>query len=135
MNNLEVLNSRKKNSLTRLSRSSKIFKTIVHAIHEKKGQNVVSLDLKKIPEAVADFFIICEATNPNQLKAIADSIEFEVKENLGEVAYKHEGRQGEQWVLIDFVDIVVHIMLPETRKFYQLEEMWSDAPSMEHPDK
>jgi ribosome-associated protein len=135
LNNLEVLNSRKKNSLTRLSRSSKIFKTIVHAIHEKKGQNVVSLDLKKIPEAVADFFIICEATNPNQLKAIADSIEFEVKENLGEVAYKHEGRQGEQWVLIDFVDIVVHIMLPETRKFYQLEEMWSDAPSMEHPDK
>jgi ribosome-associated protein len=130
-----VLNSRKKNSLTRLSRSSKIFKSIVHAIHEKKGQNVVSLDLKKIPEAVADFFIICEATNPNQLKAIADSIEFEVKENLGEVAYKHEGRQGEQWVLIDFVDIVVHIMLPETRKFYQLEEMWSDAPSMEHPDK
>lgn len=135
MNNLEVLNSRKKNSLTRLTRSSKIFKTIVHAIHEKKGQNVVSLDLKKIPEAVADFFIICEATNPNQLRAIADSIEFEVKENLGEVAYKHEGRQGEQWVLIDFVDIVIHIMLPETRKFYQLEEMWSDAPSMEHPDK
>ena len=130
MNNLEVLNSRKKNSLTRLTRSSKIFKTIVHAIHEKKGQNVVSLDLKKIPEAVADFFIICEATNPNQLRAIADSIEFEVKENLGEVAYKHEGRQGEQWVLIDFVDIVIHIMLPETRKFYQLEEMWSDAPSM-----
>ncbi len=135
MNNLEVLNSRKKNSLTRLTRSSKIFKTIVHAIHEKKGQNVVSLDLKKIPEAVADFFIICEATNPNQLRAIADSIEFEVKENLGEVAYKHEGRQGEQWVLINFVDIVIHIMLPETRKFYQLEEMWSDAPSMEHPDK
>ena len=135
MNNLEVLNSRKKNSLTRLTRSSKIFKTIVHAIHEKKGQNVVSLDLKKIPEAVADFFIICEATNPNQLRAIADSIEFEVKENLGEVANKHEGRQGEQWVLIDFVDIVIHIMLPETRKFYQLEEMWSDAPSMEHPDK
>jgi ribosome-associated protein len=135
LNNLEVLNSRKKNSLTRLTRSSKIFKTIVHAIHEKKGQNVVSLDLKKIPEAVADFFIICEATNPNQLRAIADSIEFEVKENLGEVAYKHEGRQGEQWVLINFVDIVIHIMLPETRKFYQLEEMWSDAPSMEHPDK
>ena len=134
MNNLEVLKSRKKNSLTRLSRSSKIFKAIVHAIHEKKGQNVVSLDLRKIPEAVADFFIICEATNPNQLKAIADSIEFEVKENLGEVAYKHEGRQGEKWILIDFVDIVVHVMLPETRKFYQLEEMWSDAPSMEHPD-
>ena len=135
MNNLEVLKSRKKSSLTRLSRSSKIFKAIIHAIHEKKGQNVVSLDLRKIHEAVADFFIICEATNPTQLKAIADNIEFEVKENAGESAYKHEGRQGEQWILIDYVNVVVHVMLPEPRKFYQLEEMWSDAPAMEHPDK
>ncbi len=135
MNNLDVLKSRKKSSLTRLSRSSKIFKAIIHAIHEKKGQNVVSLDLRKIHEAVSDFFIICEATNPTQLKAIADNIEFEVKENAGESAYKHEGRQGEQWILIDYVNVVVHIMLPEPRKFYQLEEMWSDAPAMEHPDK
>ena len=135
MNNLDVLKSRKKSSLTRLSRSSKIFKAIIHAIHEKKGQNVVSLDLRKIHEAVSDFFIICEATNPTQLKAIADTIEFEVKENAGESAYKHEGRQGEQWILIDYVNVVVHVMLPEPRKFYQLEEMWSDAPAMEHPDK
>ncbi len=135
MNNLDVLKSRKKKSLTRLSRSSKLFKTIIHAIHEKKGGNVVSLDLRKIPEAVADFFVICEATNPTQLKAIADYVEFDVKENAGEISYKHEGRQGEQWILIDYVNIVVHIMLPEPRKFYQLEEMWSDAPAMEHPDK
>ena len=108
MNNLEVLKTRKKNGLTRLSRSSKIFKAIIHAIHEKKGENVISLDLRKIPEAVADFFIICEASNPTQLKAIADNVEFEVKENAGESAYKHEGRQGEQWILIDYVNIVVH---------------------------
>ncbi len=135
MNNLDVLKTRKKNSLTRLTRSSKIFKAIINAIHEKKGENVLSLDLRKIPEAVADFFIICEASNPNQLKAIADFVEFDVKEKTGEFAYKHEGRQGEQWILIDYVNIVVHIMLPEPRKFYQLEEMWSDAPAMEHPDK
>lgn len=135
MNNLDALKSRKKNSLTRLTRSSKIFKAIIKAIHEKKGENVLSLDLKKIPEAVADFFIICEATNPTQLKAIADYIEFDVKEKTGETVYKHEGRQGEQWILIDYVNVVVHVMLPEPRKFYQLEEMWSDAPGMEHPDK
>jgi ribosome-associated protein len=135
LNNLEVLTSRKKNILTRLTRSSKIFKTIIHAIHEKKGENVLSLDLRKIPEAVADFFIICQANNSTQLKAIADFIEFDVKEKTGESAYKHEGRQGEQWILIDYVNIVVHIMMPDTRKFYQLEEMWSDAPGMEHPDK
>lgn len=133
MSNLNVLNSRKK-SPTRLTRSSKIFKTIIHAIQEKKGEQIVSLDLRKIPEAVADFFIICQASNNNQLKAIADNIEFEVKNNCGENPFKHEGRQAEQWILIDYVNIVVHVMLPEPRKFYQLEELWSDAPAMGHDD-
>lgn len=132
MNNLTVLASRKKNSQTRLTRNSRIFKTIIHAIQEKKGENILSLDLRKIPEAVADFFIICEATNNTQLKAIADSVEMEVKKECGELPYKHEGRQAEQWILIDYVNIVVHVMLPEPRKFYSLEEMWSDAPAMEH---
>jgi ribosome-associated protein len=131
LNNLNVLNTRKK-SATRLTRNSKIFKSIIHAIQEKKGENITSLDLRKIPEAVADFFIICEATNPNQLRAIADFVEEDVKKKTGELPYKHEGRQAQQWILIDYVNIVVHIMLPEPRKFYQLEEMWSDAPGMEH---
>lgn len=131
MNNLKVLNTRKKRS-AQLTRNSKIFKSIVHAIQEKKGEHVVSLDLRKIPEAVADFFIICEANNPIQLRAIADFVEEDVKKRTSEMPYKHEGRQGQQWILIDYVNIVVHIMLPEPRKFYQLEEMWSDAPLMEH---
>jgi ribosome-associated protein len=132
LNNLSVLANRKKSSQTRLTRNSKILKTIIHGIQEKKGEKIVSLDLRKIPEAVADFFIICEATNNTQLKAIADSVEFEVKQICNELPYKHEGRQGEQWILIDYVNIVVHVMLPEPRKFYGLEEMWSDAPAMEH---
>ena len=131
MSNLNVLNNRKKRS-TRLSKNSKIFKTIIQAILDKKGEQIVSLDLRKIPEAVSDFFIICQASNNNQLRAIADNIEEEVKNQCGETAFKHEGRQAEQWILIDYVNVVVHIMLPEPRKFYQLEELWSDAPSMEH---
>ncbi|MEO7522945.1 MAG: ribosome silencing factor [Ferruginibacter sp.] len=131
MNNLKVLSNRKK-SLTRLTKNSKIFKIIIHAIQEKKGEKIVSMDLRKIPEAVADFFIICEASNPNQLKAIADNIEEQVRENCAEAPYKHEGRQAQQWILIDYVNVVVHVMLPEPRKFYQLEELWSDAPSTEH---
>ncbi len=134
-NNLSVLETRKKNTITRLTKSSKIIKTIINAIYEKKGENVISLDLRKIPEAVADFFIICEANNPSLLKAIADEVEHEVKEKCGESAYKHEGRQAQQWILIDYVNVVVHIMLPEPRKFYQLEEMWSDAVSTEHKEK
>ena len=131
MSNLNVLNSRKK-SQAKVTRSSKIFKTIINAIQEKKGEQIVSLDLKKIPEAVADFFIICQANNNNQLRAIADNIEEEVKNQCGENPYKHEGRQAEQWILIDYVNIVIHVMLPEPRKFYQLEELWSDAQAMEH---
>ena len=61
-------------------------------------------------------------------------MEHEVKERCGESAYKHEGRQAQQWILIDYVNVVVHIMLPEPRKFYQLEEMWSDAVSTEHKE-
>ena len=129
-----MLETRKKNTITRLTKSSKIIKTIINAIHEKKGENVISLDLRKIPEAVADFFIICEANNPSLLKAIADEVEHEVKERCGESAYKHEGRQAQQWILIDYVNVVVHVMLPEPRKFYQLEEMWSDAVSTEHKE-
>lgn len=134
-NQLSVLETRKKNTITRLTKSSKIIKTIIEAIKEKKGENIISLDLRKIPEAVADFFIICEANNPTLLKAIADEVEFFVKEKTGEPAYKHEGRQAQQWILIDYVNVVVHIMLPEPRKFYQLEEMWSDAPSTDHNDQ
>ena len=131
MNNLNVLNSRKK-STTRLTKNSKIFKTIINAIQEKKGEHIVSMDLRKIHEAVSDFFIICQANNPNQLKAIADEVEHQVKELCEESPYKHEGRQAQQWILIDYVNVVVHVMLPEPRKFYQLEELWSDAPATEH---
>ena len=132
MNKLSLLDNREKSTITRITRNSKLFKTIINAILEKKGEKILSLDLKKIPEAVTDFFIICEATNPIQLKAIADFVEDEVKKKCGEAPYKHEGRQGEQWILIDYVNIVVHIMLEEPRKFYKLEEMWSDASITEH---
>jgi len=130
---LGVLSTRKK-GVTRLTRSSKIFKTIIKAIKDKKGEHIVSLDLRKIPEAVADFFIICEATNQPQIRAIADQVEDEVKKQVGENPYHHEGKENLQWVLIDYVNIVVHIMHPESRKFYKLEEMWSDAALEEHKD-
>lgn len=129
-----MLATRKRNSVARLTRNSKIFKTIIQAIQEKKGENIVSLDLRKIPEAVADFFVVCEAGSSTQVKAIADHIEEFTKNNCGELPYKHEGKQTLQWVLIDYVNVVVHVMLPESRRFYKLEDMWSDAPLEEHSE-
>jgi ribosome-associated protein len=128
---LASLTTRKK-SAARLTKNSKIIKTIIAAIQEKKGENIISLDLRKINEAVADFFIVCEASNPTQVRAIADNVEYRVNEKCSEHPYHHEGFQQLQWVLIDYVNVVVHVMLTKTRKFYQLEEMWSDAASDEH---
>lgn len=132
MEQLSILATRNRSSANRLTRNSKIFKTIIRAIQAKKGENIISLDLRKIPEAVADFFILCEAASTTQVKAIADSVEDEVKNICDELPYKHEGRQTFQWVLIDYVNVVVHVMLPENRRFYKLEEMWSDAPQEIH---
>ena len=132
MEPLTVLASRKRNTITRLNANSRIFKLIIKAIQDKKGENIVSLDLRKIPEAVSDYFIVCEATSTTQVKAIADHVEETVKKQTGELPYRHEGYQALQWILIDYVNIVVHIMQSETRKFYKLEEMWSDATLQEY---
>ena len=141
MEQLALLATRKRKSLsagraraTRLTKSSKIIKTIISAIKDKKGENIISLDLRKINEAVADFFIICEAGNQPQIRAIAEHIEQQVKNKCDENPYHHEGFNTLQWVLIDYVNVVVHVMLPENRKFYKLEEMWSDGVSEEHDD-
>ncbi len=134
MEQLALLTTRKKKSAVRLTRNSKIIKTIISAIQQKKGEKIISLDLRKIPEAVADFFIICEAGNQPQIRAISDFAEEQVRKLCGENPYRHEGRSTMQWVLIDYVNVVIHVMQPETRKFYKLEEMWSDADEKEHND-
>ena len=134
MEQLALLATRKKKSTTRLTKSSKIIKTIINAIQQKKGENIISLDLRKIPEAVADFFMLCEADNQPQIKAISEFVEEQVKKKCNEIPYRHEGMKNLQWVLIDYINVVVHVMLPETRRFYKLEEMWSDAAGEEHSE-
>jgi ribosome-associated protein len=131
---LSVLDARPKRKAVKLTTNSRLYKTVIKAIQDKKGENIISLDLRKIPEAVADFFVICEATSGIQVKAISDYVEDLVKKECGENPYKQEGYQGLHWVLIDYVNIVVHVMQPDTRKFYKLEEMWSDAVVKMHED-
>jgi ribosome-associated protein len=131
LNQLSSLTSRPKRN-TKLTRQSKLFKAIIKAILDKKGEDVISLDLRNIPEASADFFIICQAGNATQLKAIADHIDDVVKIETGENPYKREGYQHAKWILVDYVNVVAHVMHADTRKFYQLEEMWSDAGLLEH---
>ena len=134
MEQLALLTNRKKKGAVRLTKSSKIIKTIIAAIQEKKGENIISLDLRKINEAVADFFIVCEASSQPQVRSIADHVEHLVKEKCSEDPYHHEGFQKLNWVLIDYVNVVVHVMLPDTRKFYKLEDMWSDEAAHNHEE-
>ena len=134
MEQLTTLTNRKKKTSVRLNKNSKIIKTIVKAIRDKKAENIISLDLRKIKEAVADFFIICEASNPQQVRAIAENVEHQVQNICDEKPYHHEGYQKMNWILVDYVNVVVHVMLSDTRKFYKLEEMWSDAVGEEITD-
>ncbi len=130
-NIVSALQSRPK-SPTRLNRNSKIFKVIIETIAEKKGEAVVSLDLRKIDEAVSDFFILTQAQSSTQIKGIADAIAFEVKEATGERPYhRHDGAE---WTLIDYVNVVVHIFTPDYRQFYDIEGLWADADRKEHID-
>jgi ribosome-associated protein len=122
----------RKKTIARLSRNSKLFKSIINAIKDKKGENIYSLDLRKIDEAVADFFIICEAQSHVQLKAIADNIGYTVEEECDEKPFHAE--IGLQWTLVDYVNVVIHIFQKEQRKFYNLESLWADADGMEHND-
>ena len=131
METLNLLKS-KTTSPKKLTKNSKLFKTIIQAIHDKKGEDIVSLDLRKIPESVSDFFIICSANNNIQLKAIADHIEHQLVEICNERVFKKEGQQGGQWILLDYVNVVVHIMHSTSRQFYKLEDMWSDANADQH---
>ena len=126
---IAALQERKKTP-ARLTKNSKLFKSIINAIQEKKGEKIVSLDLKKIDEAVADFFILCEARSNIQIKAIAQSIEDIVERECDERPYHIE--HGDTWTLVDYVNIVVHIFQHEQRMFYNLESLWEDAPRTEY---
>lgn len=117
---------------TRLTKNSKLFKSIIQSIQDKKGHNILSLDLRKIDEAVADFFILCEGNSHVQVKAIADNIVEEIWKQTQEKPFHFEA--GNHWTLIDYVNVVVHVFQAEERRFYNLEGLWGDALQMEHND-
>ena len=100
---------------------------LVEGILEKKGEEILVLDLKKLPHAIADYFIICEASNERQVNAIADQLEREVRKKIKEKPWHVEGKENLEWVLIDYFNVVVHIFKKETRKFYALEDLWADG--------
>jgi ribosome-associated protein len=102
-------------------------KIIVKGMEDKKASEILVLDLRNIKNSVADFFVLCSGNSDTQLEAIADSIEEHVLKAGEKNHWKSEGKNGGQWILMDYVNVVAHIFLKEKRKYYGLEELWGDA--------
>lgn len=107
--------------------SKELSNIIVFGMQEKKAEDIVVLDLKKVKNAVADFFVICSGNSDTQLDAIADSIEKEVHQRNKENPWHREGKENHEWILLDYVSVVVHIFKRDRREFYALEDLWGDA--------
>lgn len=108
--------------------------TIIEAIQDKKGQDITVIDLRKIEGTIAKSFIIAQGNSPTQTEAIAESISDKVREELNEKPINAIGLGTNQWIAIDYADIIVHIFLPETRQYYDLEGLWQDAPQENIPN-
>lgn len=107
--------------------SSTLSETLIAGLQEKKGQDIVRIDLREVKSAVTDFFVICTATSDRQAQALADSVREFAKKEYGEHANGVEGYQAGEWILIDYVDVVVHIFVNDKREFYNIEELWGDG--------
>jgi ribosome-associated protein len=100
---------------------------IVKGMQEKKASDIVVMDLRKIKNAVADFFVICSGNSDKQLDAISDSIDAEVFKKFKENPWHTEGKNNKEWMLLDYINVVAHVFRKDRREFYALERLWGDA--------
>jgi ribosome-associated protein len=107
--------------------SEQLANLIVAGMQEKKASDIVVLNLTKVKNAVADYFIICTGNSDTQLDAISDSIEEVVYKEIKQDPWHREGRLQKEWVLLDYVDVVAHVFKKDRRDFFALEELWGDA--------
>jgi len=107
--------------------SEALSEVIVKGMQEKKATDIVVIDLRKVKNAVADFFIICSGNSDKQIDAIADSIDEEVFKTLKENPWHIEGKNNKEWMLIDYADVVAHIFRKDRRAPSALEKLWGDA--------
>jgi len=107
---------------------------IIKGIQDKKGKEIVSLNIGKIENSICDYFVICHGTSSTHVDAIIDSIEQKVKKELNEKPYNKEGLDNLTWVLIDYASIIIHVFQKEYRDFYNLEDLWADATMDKYED-
>ena len=101
--------------------------TIIHGIQEVKGNEIKCMDLRELPSAICEFFVVCHGNSFTQVEAIADKIQEETKKRIDQNAWKTEGYGNAQWIILDYFDVVVHVFYKEAREQYGLEDLWADA--------
>ncbi|PKD42871.1 ribosome silencing factor [Rhodohalobacter barkolensis] len=106
--------------------TSKLIDAITEGLLEKKAKDIVLLDVRELT-TLADYFVVCHGTSDTQIRALANSVEKKVKEELGENVWQQEGKDSRRWVILDYVNVVVHIFTEEKRDYYGIERMWNDA--------
>lgn len=117
-----------------MNETEELVKRIAEGIQEKKGKNIVIVDLAPTDNTVCKYFVICEGNTPTQVAAIADSVNDYVRINAKTKPTGIEGMRNARWVVMDYSDVLVHIFVPEDRRFYNLENLWADANLTEIPN-
>jgi ribosome-associated protein len=112
--------------------TASLLQSVLKGIHEKKGTDITELDLSHIPNAICKAFVVCSGNSTTQVEAIADSVVDEVRKTTGEKPWHMEGIANKEWILLDFVDVVVHVFQPQIRIHYGLEDLWADAKITQH---
>lgn len=100
----------------------------IKGIQNKKGKDITIISLKEMEGSLFDYYIVCTGNSPSHIDSITDAIEMEIKQAVGLSPKRIEGLQNCKWVLLDYFDVIIHVMLEETRDFYKIEQMWKDAP-------
>lgn len=104
-----------------------LIETIIEGIKDNKGEDITVLDMSQLENSVCDYFVIASGNSNTQVKSISEAVEKRVREDLGDKPWHVEGSNGSEWVLMDYVNTVVHIFKGEAREFYDLESLWGDA--------
>ena len=107
--------------------SEQLTQHVINGIQERKGLEITKLDMRSLGNSICDFFVICHGTSNRQVEAIAEAVEEEVRKQTGEKPVHREGYANAEWILLDFVDVIVHVFQKQAREHYALEDLWADA--------
>lgn len=117
-----------------MNETNELIHQIIEGVQDKKGKDIIVADLSSIGDTICNYFVICQGSSPSQVTAIVESVREFTRKGCGIKPYATDGLRNAEWVAMDYADVLVHVFLPETRKFYDLEHLWADAQLTEIPN-